>query len=595
VSIFDRYKNLLDYDGHVFRAFGLDDDTIVKVEKIGGIKRPTKSEPCWRVPALPLHVQHLSAIKLTWTAQAAERGRYLIAEAADRVRLSKATESSLDFQGFGLELHPYQKAGVEYMLRAKRVLLADEMGLGKTSQALALLHKGAAVYPALIICPASLKYWWKQEGERCLPGKVFVVLDSKFKPLSIAMADVCIVNYDLLAAGWETPEKKNVNLTPLAEALMAHPFETIIFDEMHACKNGQAQRTKAVKKLAQGRTYRIGITGTPVTNRPSELAPLLAILDRLQDMGGYSYFMKRYCSSPKNKFNPNAGAHNLLELNERMRSSFYLRRTKKDVRLELPPFSRNIVPVPIDNRKEYQYAEDQLIAWVREKAEEKARNDDKFQQAIKGLSEIEREAAIQEHANDKAARAMRAEAMIRIGALRDIAARGKLKAALQWLDDFIESGEKIVVSAVHQNIIEALRKRYPDAVCVTSDMSPQERQMSVSLFQSNPEIQMLIGAMGTSAGSSPIGTGHTLTAASNCLTLELPWTDAHMRQWEGRIYRMGQDEPTMNHIIVGQETIEHDILGLIDSKGLICGQTTDGAAHEESAPLLDILMAKLAA
>lgn len=595
MSIFQQFYNLLDYDGLVFKASCLDDFNLVAVEKLGGVKRPTKAEPFWRIPALPLLVQQLSKLKLTWTPEAADRGRHLIAEAADRVALSKATSSDTDFSGFPLDLHPYQKAGVDYMVRARRVLLADEMGLGKTAQALGLLYKESAAYPALIVCPASLKYWWKQEGERCLPGKIFSVLDSKFKPLQIQMSDVCIVNYDLLAAGWETPEKKNVILTPLAQALLDHPFQAIIFDEMHAVKSAQAQRTKAVKKLADGKPYRIGITGTPVTNRPAELAPLLGILNRLQDMGGYMYFMKRYCSSKANKFNPFAGSRNEVELNERMRSSFYLRRTKKDVKLELPPFTRNIIPVPITNRAEYAYAEAQLIAWVKDNAEKKAREDEKFQAAIKHLPPHEQEAAIQEHANDKAARAMRAEAMIKIGALKDIAARGKMKAAKQWIDDFLETGEKLVVFAVHLNILNQLKEWYPTAVCVTSDMSAVERQAAVMSLQNDPAVQMLIGAMGTSAGSSPAGTGLTMTAASNLLTLELGWTMAHHQQIEARLYRMGQESPVTGHYLTGLDTIEHDILALLDSKGVICDLIQDGEAAEATPPLVDLLMAKLAA
>jgi len=899
MSVFNQFKNLIDFDGLVFKAFGLDDFNTVIVEKIGGVKRPTKADASWRIPALPLHVQNLSKLKLTWTPKAAEQGRYLIAEAAERVRLSKATTSELDFSGFNLELHPYQKAGVEYMLRAKRILLADEMGLGKTAQALALLYKEPHAYPALIVCPASLKYWWKQEGERCLPNKLFVVLDSKFKPLSIAMADVCIVNYDLLAAGWETPEKKDVKLTELGQALLAHPFETIIFDEMHACfpagtmvttnkgeipieeivenkyqldvlsydlskhvatikpitgwvkvplynhlvkvkhshgeftatadhkiwtdagwceagkltidmrimwnsqakqeaqqilqremcgkmahgsaitqsqtgrdsarndggleqrtcittseqthertqsdvrprntpkstsqikshrsctqnergqrsrhdgaashadagidglesricaenkglpaglgqaaeslqnrycapgiqnsnrdrrsntqvtytqgaglsqnddirmvrvdsveilkqgssdalfggadcnfvyclsvegpenffangilvsncKNHAAQRTKAVRKLAEGKTYRVGITGTPVTNRPAELAPILQILGRLADMGGWAHFMKRYCSSRANKFNPHAGSHHEIELNERMRSSFFLRRTKKDVKLELPPLTRSIIPIPIDNRKEYKFAEDQLIEWVREKAKERADRDEKLQKLLKNCRPEEREAIISEYADMKADRAMRAEAMIRIGALKDIAVRGKLKAAIQWIDDFLESGEKLVVFATHKHVLDKLIEHFPGAVCVTSDMGPEERQAAVNAFQSNPEITMLIGAFGTSAGSSPAGTGLTMTASSNVLFLELGWTKAHHDQAEARVYRMGQEQPCTAHYLTGVDTIEHDILALLDSKGQICALIQDGTEAEASVPLVDLLMEKLA-
>lgn len=589
MSVFARFKNLLDYDGTVFRALGLDVEISERIEKIAGVKKPTKAEASWRIPALPLHVEYLHKLPIIWTTKAADQGRYLITEAAERVKLSKATSSDMDFSGFGLNLHPYQKAGVEYMMRAKRVLLADEMGLGKTAQALGLLYKEPACYPALLICPASLKYWWKQEGERCLPGKTFAVLDSKFKPLEIAMADVCIINYDLLADGWETPEKKNIKLSAVAQALLENNFNSVICDEMHTVKNYAAQRTKACIKLAEGKPYRVGITGTPVTNRAGELLPILQVLGRLADMGGYMYFMKTYCAQ-KNKFQPFGGSRHGVQLNERMRASFYLRRTKDDVKLELPPLTRSIIPVDITNRPEYEYAERMLIEWVKDKAEQ----DEKFRESIKHLSEDVQRLAIEEHKNDKAERAKRAEAMIRIGALKDVAARGKMKAAFQWLDNFIETEEKIVVFATHQTILKPLRERYSGAACVTSDMTPFERQEAVKRFQEDPDCQMLIGAFGTSAGSSPAGTGLTMTAASNVLFLELGWTPGHHDQSEARVYRMGQTKPCMAHYITGIDTIELNIMALLDGKREICDQIIDGTESNSMPPLVDLLMEQLA-
>jgi len=591
MSLFTQFKNQLDFDGLSFRVLLPEADLEEQLEKLPGVKSPSRLEPAWKIPALPLHVQRLSKLPLRWNEKAAQQGRFLIAEAASRLELSKATVSELDFTGFGLDLHGYQKAGVEYLLKAKRVLLADEMGLGKTAQALAFLFKEPAAYPALVITPASLKYWWKQEGERCLPGKRFAVLDSKFKPLDIQMADVVVTNYDLLAAGWETPEKKQVKLTALGEALLAHPFQAIILEEMHAVKSHAAQRTKAVRKLAEGKTYRIGITGTPVTNRPAELGPILQILGRLNDLGGWMYFMKRYCASAANKYNPFGGSRNEIELNERMRSSFYLRRTKADVKLELPPLTRSVVPVPIDNRKEYEFAEKQVIEWVKKKAEE----DQKFRDAIAHLPLDTQLLLIDEYKHDKAQRAKRAEAMIKIGALKRISATGKLTAAAAWIDDFLDSDEanKLVIFATHANIIDALKTKYKDALLITSDMSSRARQDAVNSFQDNGA-RLLVGAFGTSAGSAPAATGLTLTAASNVLFLELGWTPAHHDQAEARIYRMGQEQPCNAYYLVGQNTIEKKILGLLDSKRAICDAITNGEMVDTTPPLVDLLLEELA-
>src|SRR5207249_1394604 len=62
----------------------------------------------------------------------------------------------------GGELRPFQRAGVRYALESRRLFIADEQGLGKTVEALALLEEDDA-FPAVVICPASLKLNWQRE------------------------------------------------------------------------------------------------------------------------------------------------------------------------------------------------------------------------------------------------------------------------------------------------------------------------------------------------------------------------------------------------------------------------------------------------
>ena len=70
----------------------------------------------------------------------------------------------------GGELQPFQWAGVRYALDARRAFLADEQGLGKTVEALAALE-AAGAYPAIVVCPASLKLNWERETARWLPHR----------------------------------------------------------------------------------------------------------------------------------------------------------------------------------------------------------------------------------------------------------------------------------------------------------------------------------------------------------------------------------------------------------------------------------------
>src|SRR5690606_6338594 len=90
--------------------------------------------------------------------------------AAEMIAASQATSAEIDIPGLGGTLRPFQAAGVRYMLAVKRGFIADEMGLGKTIQALATIA-AAGAYPAVIVCPASLKLNWLREARTWLPQR----------------------------------------------------------------------------------------------------------------------------------------------------------------------------------------------------------------------------------------------------------------------------------------------------------------------------------------------------------------------------------------------------------------------------------------
>ena len=133
-----------------------------------------------RLPAIradPFCVPDLDAFIAasgTWVAPDAlavlQEIREQHAHAAGLVALSAATDATLELPSLGGELKPFQRAGVSYLLAQRRAFLADEQGLGKTIEALATLEADGA-YPAIVVCPASLKLNWMRELERWLPHR----------------------------------------------------------------------------------------------------------------------------------------------------------------------------------------------------------------------------------------------------------------------------------------------------------------------------------------------------------------------------------------------------------------------------------------
>ena len=195
------------------------------------------------------------------------------ARAAGLVELSSATDGDLHVAGLGGELKPFQRAGVSYLLERRRAFLADEQGLGKTIEALAAIE-AAGAYPAVVVCPASLKLNWLREIERWLPGRSARALAGTGASPPGEQAQITVVNYDIVAARLDELS----GLRPRA----------LVLDEAHYCKNAAAKRTQAVQRLAgevPADGMVLALTGTPVVNRPAELISQLRILGRLRTSG----------------------------------------------------------------------------------------------------------------------------------------------------------------------------------------------------------------------------------------------------------------------------------------------------------------------
>lgn len=64
------------------------------------------------------------------------------------------------------KLHPYQRVGVDFILRQGRSILADEPGLGKTATAIVAIEASPSNRNVLVVCPNSLTGWWREEKLR---------------------------------------------------------------------------------------------------------------------------------------------------------------------------------------------------------------------------------------------------------------------------------------------------------------------------------------------------------------------------------------------------------------------------------------------
>lgn len=464
-----------------------------------------------------------------------------------------------EISGFGLILSPYQKEGVSFLLNKHgRVLLADEMGLGKTIQAIAYCQ-ASNQSKVLVLMPASVKMNWQKEIIKSLGSaeKDKIVVLSGKKPTTDNLLDAVqarwvLINYDILSS-W-------------VDSLKALKFTCAIADECHMItakslsSKKASQRGKASSLLLKKIKHVICVSGTPIENRPSEFYSLLNLLDSCLFPRRLNYQI-RYCDGKNGRFGWEAkGATNQDELNKILTSTLMLRRLKKDVLKDLPEKTR--VPILIElsakDLKEYRSIETDFKSWLKQNYTDKKR--------------------IQ--------KALHAQALTKRALLRQKVALAKIPAAIEWIDNYLESESKLVVFAHHKPVVSALRDHYKDrCVVIDGSVPPEKRQILVDKFQEDAKIELFIGNL------QAAGTGITLTAAKDTLTLELGWTSSKHDQAEDRVHRIGQKNAVTAYYLLALDTIDvTSMADIIDFKRDNLSQILDGKSVDFGDNLLDAFL-----
>ncbi len=474
----------------------------------------------------------------------------------------------------GLKLYRFQAESVRFLeSRRGRALIAHEMGLGKTIISLTWLRIHPEARPAICVVPASLKINWQREARKWLAQDELIQVVSG-RPNGNGQklwGSVIVINYDILKDWAKTIKTLNPQVA--------------VFDESHYLKNPKAQRTQAGKELAKGIPHVIAMSGTPIINRPSEFYNAINLVNPTVFPSWYKY-ASRYCGPKHNGFAMEYnGASNTEELHKILtnpETGIMHRYLKKDVLKDLPAKIRSVVPLELGNRSEYERAVEDFLGWLERHETEVARERLTEEQLLDNEEEIDRVA--KRIGKDKADRAAGAEALVAIGKLKQLAARGKLKAAIEWIGNVVDQGEKIIVFAVHHWVVDQLMEAFgKQAVRLTGEENQDQRQLAVDRFQNDDSVRVFVGNV------KAAGVGITLTAASIVAFMELPWTPGEVCQAEDRAHRIGQEQTVNVYYLVAEKTIEEDIAVMLDAKADVLGQVLDGRKAKESTILGELL------
>lgn len=430
-------------------------------------------------------------------------------------------------------LLPFQEEGVSLMKELDfRTLLADEMGLGKTLTSLtcAVRHK---LWPCVVVCPASLKlHWQRQAMEHC--DLESVILSGRRPKPKVVVSGLNIINYEILQS-WQP-------------YLTQRRPKLIIVDECHMIGSLFAKRTKAVRKLCHGVRHVIAISGTPFLNRPWELFPTLNILCPEEFSSAHAYGMT-YCEAEFSfgrwRFH---GARKTKQLHKELVRTCMVRRLKKDVLEQLPPKTRTVLPLEIDDRKEYERAEDDLISW---------------------LSEFDMAAA---------RRAKHAEEYAKWTHLKKLACSLKLSSVVSWVKEYLSGTDgKLLLGIWHTDTTARLLQDFGKCTTVIDgSKTTKQREEAERRFKEDPDCRILIGNFKSA------GVGLNFPGVDVGL-VEIPWNPATCVQFEDRAHRMNSVRGVNVFYFVAHGTIEEKLCQINDRKMKISDAILDGVTRQDSS------------
>lgn len=430
-------------------------------------------------------------------------------------------------------LFEHQKVGIAFLETTKKAILADEPGLGKTRQA--IIAAGNTSKGTLIMCPSSVKLNWKKEIQMVYPGDNVVVFPDEEVGESSAWY---VINYDIL-------EKYNETIFHM---IADGYIDTLIMDEAHYIKGSKAKRSKLALKISKGMNQVYELTGTPIMNRPIELFNLLAAIDHPIAKSWYWYAM-RYCGAwrqtlkdGRSFLNVNGATH-IPELRESIKDAF-LRREKKEV-LDLPEKIISHIPIEMSDqwRKKYDGAFDDYLEFLKENPPENMDN------------------------------IMLAKHLVEIQKMKQVCSQSKIDRIVEDVKDLVDSGEKVVIFTSYKKTLEILDEELHELGVVTLSgvNTAQERDQAVTTFQiKDYQVNVFIGNI------EAAGIGITLTASTKVIFADLDWTPAIHEQAEDRCHRIGQAGTVNVYYYIAKDTIEDDIVEMLEEKKKIIKEIMDG-------------------
>ena len=452
--------------------------------------------------------------------------------------------------GLDTVLRPYQKNGVEYLLRTMEAglgaCLADDMGLGKTLQVLTLIdtwkQRGEiAPLPVLVVMPASLLANWKAEAARFTPDLRVGVLhpsDAEYRGMGKG-------ERGMGTGEWEEYLKRfDLVLTTYgqftrSEKLRKLPFAAVIADEAQAIKNPGSGQSKALRSVVSPR--RLALTGTPVENRMSDL---WSIFDFINPglLGSLKSFQSATAKS---------GDFSVVR---RLTRPFILRRLKTDKTIiaDLPDKTEIDVSTPLSQKQALLYA--RTVEELRQALEDVKGEGSTMKRRGLVLAYMLRFKQICDHPSLY----LGTEAYTPEDS-------GKFTVLGERAAEVASRQEKMLVFTQYREMTGPLAEYLEgvfgrEGLVLHGGTPVSKRGALVKAFQDPAGPPFFVLSV------KAAGTGLNLTAANHVVHFDRWWNPAVENQASDRAYRIGQKRNVLIHKFVTYGTLEEKIDAMIKEK-----------------------------
>lgn len=446
---------------------------------------------------------------------------------------------------------PYQCQGVEFIEDSDyQCAVNDEVGLGKTIQSLmAIRYNYEALTPTLYIVEASKVYDWKNEFALWVGDKYSSLEHTPIIHTSGQFGLVPGFRNHIISMSLLGKPK-------VLKSIIEYGFKCVIVDESHSFSNEDADRTYALQQIAKAIPHYIFLSATPVVNKIDEFFTTLNIL-RPSHWPSKANLIAKCNRTASGK---------VLGLRTEYRDRFFewtksyiLRRTKKQVGLQLPKLSVHKIPVNVATDailvKEYNKTLDFLETTMQEIAA--------------GLSRMSQIIGI-------------------FAKLRHLAGVMKVKSAIRYAKEFLDNTDpeyKLCLGVHHKDVMEyiaiGLAEYNP---ILASDESPSIKMDRIEKFK-RPESRLAIFSI------LGMGQGHNIQFCKNTIQVERMWNRAKETQFHGRFHRIvkdaegnivtnfTEDDAVVVDILNAMGTMDEYFDAMVDLKGEIC-DSVDGSIEE---------------